>query len=58
MKLNLLKTEFMTGEKLCDTLTISGVMEEAVVTYRYAVHPMLVNEEYDSGTRRLPKTRS
>ena len=53
VKLNLLKTEFMTGEKLCDTLTISGVMEEAVVTYRYAVHPMLVNEEYDSGNPQI-----
>ena len=53
VKLNLLKTEFMTGEKLCDTLTISGVMEEAAVTYRYAVHPMLVNEEYDSGNPQI-----
>ena len=53
VKLNLLKTEFMTGEKLYDTLTISGVMEEAAVTYRYAVHPMLVNEEYDSGNPQI-----
>lgn len=48
VKLNLLKTEFMTGDRLSETLTITGVMEGAVVTYRYAVHPMLVNEEYDS----------
>ena len=47
VKLNLLKTEFMTGEKLCDTLTISGVMEEAAVTYRYAVFPGAVSEDYD-----------
>ena len=47
VKLNLLKTEFMTGEKLYDTLTISGVMEEAAVTYRYAVFPGAVSEDYD-----------
>ena len=58
VKLNLLKTEFMTGEKLCDTLTISGVMEEAAVTYRYAVHPMLVNEEYDSGNPQITSRSS
>ena len=53
VKLNLLKTEFMTGDRLSETLTITGVMEGAVVTYRYAVHPMLVNEEYDSGNPQI-----
>lgn len=55
VKLNLLKNEFMTGEKLCDTLTISGVMEEAAVTYRYAVFPGAVSEDYDESNAKITK---
>ena len=55
VKLNLLKTEFMTGEKLYDTLTISGVMEEAAVTYRYAVFPGAVSEDYDESNAKITK---
>ena len=44
----MLKTEFLKGDSLYETLSVTGVMENAEVTYRYAEHPSLIYADNDS----------
>ena len=44
----MVKTEFLKGDSLYETLSVTGVMENAEVTYRYAEHPSLIYADNDS----------
>ncbi len=48
LELSMLKTEFLKGDWLYETLSVTGVMENAEVTYRYAEHPSLIYADNDS----------
>ena len=48
LELSMLKTEFLKGDRLYETLSVTGVMENAEVTYRYAEHPSLIYADNDS----------
>ena len=48
LELSMLKTEFLKGDSLYETLSVTGVMENAEVTYRYAEHPSLIYADNDS----------
>ncbi len=48
LELSMLKTEFLKGDLLYETLSVTGVMENAEVTYRYAEHPSLIYADNDS----------
>ena len=48
LELSMSKTEFLKGDWLHETLSVTGVMESAEVTYRYAAHPSLIYDGNDS----------
>ena len=48
LELSMVKTEFLKGDSLYETLSVTGVMENAEVTYRYAEHPSLIYADNDS----------
>ena len=48
LELSMLKTEFLKGDSLYETLSVTGVMENTEVTYRYAEHPSLIYADNDS----------
>ena len=48
LELSMLKTEFLKDDWLYETLSVTGVMENAEVTYRYAAHPSLIYDGNDS----------
>ena len=48
LELSMLKTEFLKGDSLYETLSVTGVTENAEVTYRYAEHPSLIYADNDS----------
>ena len=48
LTLSMSKTEFLVGDLLYDTLSVTGVMENAGITYRMAAHPTLIYPDNDS----------
>ena len=52
--LSLDKTEYLVDDWIYEHLSVTGVMEDAEVTYRLASHPMLAgSSEYDSSNPQL-----